>query len=146
MFNFKLRSFLVVSILLLCGITAANAQLVDGNALKIDIPNSFLVRDKVFPAGTYTIARTPDTNDSTTMLILRGENRSIIFDTMQVTSKDVVNETKLVFENVGANYFLNEIWIKGSTTALAIRKTNLQTALVAQAPARRYVVAVEPGL
>ena len=64
MFNLTTKFILAVSVLFIGGVSAASAQLTDGEALKVSVPSAFVVSDKSFPAGVYTIERTPSTNDS----------------------------------------------------------------------------------
>src|SRR5438105_4888082 len=102
MFNLTGKFLLAASVLILGGFTAANAQLANGEGLKVNVANSFTVSDKSFPAGTYTIERTASTADSPSMMIIRGENgEAMIFDTIIGQSNEPAAESELVFESAG---------------------------------------------
>lgn len=133
MFNLTTKFLLVTSFLILGGVSAASAQIGNGSALKVNIPNSFTVKDKNFEAGNYTIERTPSTIDSKSLLILRGDNGDgIVFDTMPATLGKAANDTELVFDAAGGNNILSRILFKGETSAIEIPKTKAQRETSAQ--------------
>ena len=57
MFILKMKIVLAVFALVLGGVTAASAQFNFGSALRVNVPNEFVVEDKVFPAGEYSISK-----------------------------------------------------------------------------------------
>ena len=67
----------------------------NGEALKISVPNAFVVSDKSFPAGVYTVERTPATNDSPTLLVIQ--------DLRQRT-------TALIRNDAGSSHFVAKPW------------------------------------
>ncbi len=147
MFNLKVKFLLAIAILIVGGVSAASAQLVNGNALKFNVTSPFVLKDKSFPAGNYTIARTPSTIDSPTFLILRGDHDVMIFDTMTARSAKVADNTELVFEAVAGINFLTEIRIKGDDVALEIPKTKKQIQSIAQtSPAEHLMLTENTGL
>ena len=68
-----------------------------------------------FPAGEYTVERTPNTADAPSLLILRGE-KSMIFDTMIADSREAADRTELIFENVDGVNYLSAIVVEGTTS------------------------------
>ena len=94
MFNLKAKFMLAAAVLFIGGVSAANAQLVDGSSIKVSVPSSFVLRGETFEAGTYSIERTPITIDSPSLLILRGEGETMIFDTMISNSRTVAENTQ----------------------------------------------------
>ena len=132
MFDLKLKFMLAASILMIAGVTAASAQLSPGAILKFNVASSFILRDQSFPAGNYTIERTPSTIDSPTLMIIRGEHQTMIFDTLSARSAKVADNTELVFDNINGINFLTEIRLKGDDVALEIPKTKNQIKGLAQ--------------
>ena len=127
--------------LVLGGVTAASAQFNFGSALKVNVPNEFVVEDKVFPAGEYSIFPTPSTTDSSTNLILRGRNgRSMIVSTMIARSNDEASSTHLVFDVIDGTHFLSKIWLKGEITANEIPKSRFERQLIATNKQVRQVI------
>ena len=132
MFNLTTRFIFAVSVLILGGVSAASAQLANGEALKVSVPSAFVVSDKTFPAGVYTIERTPSTNDSPSLLIIRGEKgESMIFDTIIGQSNQRADQSELVFESAGGTNYLSKIVIKGDTAVNEIPKTKAQNRKIA---------------
>jgi hypothetical protein len=134
------RSFLVVSLLIVCGVTAANAQWREGSSLNVDIPNSFTLNDKVLPAGKYTIERSPVAES---LLLLRGEGRTMFFSTLPVLSANASKGSKLIFDKVGDSYFLSEIWVSGATAADAIPKSRSQKEAIARNKTTRTTIVAD---
>jgi len=141
MFNFKIKIVLVAFVLVLGGVTAASAQFNFGSALRVNVPSEFVVEDKVFPAGEYSIFQTPSTTDSSTNLILRGRNgRSMIMNTMIARSNEAAMSTHLVFDVIDGTHFLSKIWLKGEITANEIPKSRFERRLIAENKQVRQVV------
>ena len=133
MFNFKIKIVVAAFALVLGGVTAASAQFNFGSALRVNVPSEFVVEDKVFPAGEYSIFQTPSTTDSSTNLILRGRNgRSMIMNTMIARSNEAAMSTHLVFDVIDGTHFLSKIWLKGEITANEIPKSSFERRLIAE--------------
>ncbi len=146
MFNLKAKFLLAAAVLFIGGATAANAQLVNGSTIKVSVPNSFVLRDETFQAGNYTIERTPSTADAPSLLILRGNGNTIIFDTIVSSSNKTSATTQLVFDTVGDTNFLSEILVKGSTIKSAIAKTKSQKKVMSEnASVRNYLTITNTG-
>lgn len=121
----------MAAVLCLAGVTAASAQFNFGSRLKVNIPNEFVIGDKLFPAGNYTIAPTPSTTDSSSTLILRGEKQSMIFSMMPNELANAATDTQLVFNVVDGTPFLSKIVIKGETTGGEIPMGKMEKRLIA---------------
>jgi hypothetical protein len=76
---------------------------------KVEIPFSFSVRDKTFPAGTYTISRV---NQDKTLILIRSEDgrEAVNISTFPVRANEVQKTGKLIFHRYGEVYFLSQIW------------------------------------
>jgi len=135
MSNFT-KSFLAVAVLVLGGFGVANAQLTD-TAIKVNIPEAFVVRGKVFQAGDYKIKRTDSTIDSPSLLVLQGDGGSVIFDTIHSISATAAKDTKLIFEKAGDKLYLSEIWLKGDTVGNQVVGAKAEATRVAIAKAAK---------
>jgi hypothetical protein len=122
---------MAVAVLVLGGFGAANAQLTD-TAIKVSIPEAFVIRGKVFQAGDYKIKRTDSTIDSPSLLLLQGEGQSVMFDTIAAISTTAAKETKLVFEKAGDRLILSEIWLKGDTVGNQVVGAKSEAARIAK--------------
>lgn len=143
MIRYATRIMLTISLLILGGFTAAYAQMNADTILKVKIPNSFVLRDKTYPAGEYTIKPTDDPTDSEYILELSGANGKpiTVFDTVGATVNERPKNTELVFEKIGDQYFLSKIWVKGLTNGNEVEKSNMEKELVAAGqPSEEYDV------
>ncbi|MEQ1643839.1 MAG: hypothetical protein ABL959_10380 [Pyrinomonadaceae bacterium] len=131
MFNLKAKFMLAAALLFLGGVSAANAQLVNGSTINVAVSSPFVLRDKTFDAGVYTIERTPSTIDSPSLLILRGEGETMVFDTILGRSEVAVDNTQLVFETIGGTNYLSAIVVKGNTTKNEIARSKAQARAIA---------------
>jgi hypothetical protein len=131
MFNLKAKFMLAAAVLFIGGVSAANAQLVDGSSIKVSVPSSFVLRGEIFEAGTYTIERTPSTVDSPSLLVIRGEGETMIFDTIVDRTNETAKNTQLVFETIGGTNYLSAIVVKGQTTKNEIARSTAQARAIA---------------
>jgi hypothetical protein len=90
-----------------------------------------VVENKVFPAGDYTIAPTENLADSSSLLILRGEKRSMVFDTISASSTEPSKTTRLIFDVVDGTNYLSQIWLQGEITGMEIPKSKFEKRLIA---------------
>jgi hypothetical protein len=120
----NLRSFfLALTVLLLA--TAAHAQSTNVTAT---IPFDFVVGDHAYSAGDYTVKsmtidgaaiRVDNANESEKGITLSNACRS----------SQPSTGTKLVFQRLGNNYFLYQIWTDGNSTGREFRMSKTQVQL-----------------
>ena len=115
MSKFNLKLMLAALVLSIGAIANVSAQVEPGTVLKFFVGSDFVVNGTSFPAGEYTVERTPNTADAPSLLILRGE-KSMIFDTMIADSRVVADRTELVFANVDGINYLSAITVAGQTS------------------------------
>lgn len=114
MSKLKLKLVAAALILSIGAIANVSAQVEPGTVLRFFVANDFVVNGTAFPAGEYTVERTPSSADSSSMLIIRGEE-SMIFDTIVADSREVADRTELIFENVNGVNYLSTITVAGHT-------------------------------
>jgi hypothetical protein len=115
MYKFNVKLMVAALVLSIGAIANVSAQVVPGTVLRFFVANDFVVNGVSFPAGEYSIERTPNANDSPSLLVIRGE-KSMIFDTMIADSRKVADRTELVFENVDGVDYLSAITVAGQTS------------------------------
>jgi hypothetical protein len=99
----NLRSILAALAVLLMA-TAAHAQT---TKLAATIPFNFVAGDRAYPAGDYTIGA-----DGVVLKISNTEKTEVILSQGCESLTPSAN-TKVVFDRVGDNYFLRQIWVEG---------------------------------
>lgn len=135
MFDHSFKILFAISFLLLGGLVVANAQIENGEALRVDISHPFVVRDKTFPAGKYVITPIEQADGSNHLLKLQAQNgkESAVFDTLEKNLNDPYKHTELVFNHAGDEYVLTEIRVQGEEQANDIPETKSEKREVAVA-------------
>jgi hypothetical protein len=106
----NLRSILLALTVLLLA-TAAQAQTTN---VKASIPFDFVVGDHVYSAGEYTV-KSMSQNSSTIRIDNADESEKGITLSDACSSGRPATGTKLVFQRLGNNYFLYQIWTEGNS-------------------------------
>lgn len=133
MFNNTFKILFAISFLVLGCFTVANAQIENGEALRVDVSHPFVVRDKTFPAGKYTITPLEEADGSTHLLKLQSQEGKefAVFDTMEKNLNEPSRNTELIFNQAGGEYVLTGIQIKGEEQANDIPETKSEKRAVA---------------
>jgi hypothetical protein len=85
---------------------AARSQAVD--KLIVNIPHEFVASGKTLPAGTYTVLRVSDFNNTELSLTSFENHEAILLLSSQV-STTTEDKPALSFERIGDQYFLSKI-------------------------------------
>jgi len=135
MFNNTLKILFAVSFMVLGSFTAANAQLGNGNAIRVTVDHPFVVEDKTFPAGKYTIATIGDFDGSDSILKLQSLNGKefVAFQTIGEELNEPAKSTELIFDRLGDEYILSKIRIAGDIEGTEVEKTRSEKAALAAA-------------
>jgi hypothetical protein len=127
----SLGKLLTLCLLMVGGGLVVHAQIESVPQIYANVPFAFVVGDTRLPAGKYEI-RTPEF-DSPNLLEIRSPNRhtSVFFDTAaaQTRGDKIVKKTELVFDKVGDQYFLSQIWVSGSASGSELPKSRMEKRL-----------------
>ena len=107
----NLRSVLFALTVLLLA-TAAHAQ---STNVKANIPFDFVVGDHAYSAGEYTI-KSMLPSGAAVRIDNADESEKGITLSNACTSAQPATGTKLVFQRLGDNYFLYQIWTEGNSS------------------------------
>lgn len=103
------KQFLILFAGLLLAAGSAYAQ---SSRLVADIPFDFVMGNRTFAAGEYTIR--PAGINGQVLLLQNSDSREIQFFTpIYCSSAQPQDETKLVFNVYGNHYYLSQIWMEG---------------------------------
>jgi hypothetical protein len=120
----NLRSvFLALTVVLLA--TAAHAQQTNVQAT---IPFDFVVGDHAYSAGEYTL-KSLSQSDVAIRIDNSDESEKGITLSNECRSLQPATGTKLVFQRLGNNYFLYQIWTDGNSTGREFRMSKTQVQL-----------------
>ena len=108
----------VFSLLLVLSSASVQAQ---SKRYSINIPFNFIVGQKIFPAGEYTVE--PTRQDSQNVWLLENTNRhfSVVFTTIPVWASVTQDRTKLVFNRYDDQYSLSQICTAGDNSSRELR-------------------------
>jgi len=137
-----LKLSLFAAVLALASTSTLNAQVMDGKA-QINVPFAFQVGTEHFAPGTYTIAML---NGFT--LNVRGAGNAALASMKTDGNGKAMASSKVVFRQVGGQYFLREVWAAGNPDHLVAVETKaekqaqkLEAANRASAPAVEIALA-----
>ena len=140
------KLLLALCLLVVGGGIVANAQVDTVPQIDVKVPFAFVVGDTRLPAGSYEI-RTPE-DTSPDILEIRSVDRrtAVIFDTQSAQSRNdqVEKKTELIFDKVGDQYFLSQIWVAGTASGSELPRSRMEKRLASGniQPERHSVVAV----
>ncbi len=128
----------VLSLLLLAGSALAQTVYIRGN-----IPFDFMVGKATLPSGAYEIRSLGDGPDR--MLLLQGPDghSNAIVSANRIESLKGSDRTKLVFDRVGDQYFLREIWTEGARSGRQFPKSKLESELAMNNSPEHVIVLAE---
>jgi hypothetical protein len=129
------KLFLFAAVIMLGGVLAASAQIAPQSQIKTNVPFSFVVEGKTYPAGSYTFGRLdPAGRGDASQLVMRGpKGVSVIIATITTISTEGAKDTQLVFEKIAGQNFLTQIWGKGDTEGRELVTSQAEKTAIAAA-------------
>ena len=104
-------------------LTATSVDAQSDMHLKVNIPFDFSVREKILPAGEYTVRYVTQG-----VLSIRSVDSDAVqtFMTLSAPANTKPDKSSLVFNRYGDQYFLSTIWRAGDNTGLALRRPHAE--------------------
>ena len=133
-----LKNFTILNLLLMLTAVSVAAQS-ERTRIK-NIPFDFIVGGKTLPAGDYTVE--PNRRDSHKVWLVQSKDghTSALFATMPVRASETQEETKLVFNKYGDQYFLSQIWTAGDNSGRELLMRRQERELAKNTPDRKTIV------
>ena len=108
----------------------------------VNIPFSFTLGDKTFPADQYRVE--PISFSGTTLnsrLLIRSMNgdNSAIVSTLPIQSGEIQDQSKLIFNRYGDQYFLSQVWTSGNSAGRRVRGSRIEEGLAKNSEERQTV-------
>ena len=120
---------LILVLLAAGGAIRANAQALEEGTIEADVPFAFIVGEKTFPAGKYTLKRADATNPGVLEISNEKGRGTIFFEAQPAQANEYPRQTNLVFDKIGDEYFLSEIWASDTNLGYRLPKTNAEKSL-----------------
>jgi hypothetical protein len=137
---------LSLCLLVVGGVVIANAQMDSVPQIEANITFPFTVGDTRLPAGQYRIRITDDNSPDVLELSSVDARTSVIFHTEDAETRGnkIANDSELVFDKVGDQYFLSQIWVAGSATGNQLTRSRMEKRLMSRGsqPEKHSVAAV----
>src|SRR5262245_14237979 len=113
----------ILGLAIIAGASVAQAQII--GRLKSNNPFSFYVRDRMMPAGSYTIA---ELNPGSGLMEIRSDDgkSTDIFLTIEKQEKDARTPTELIFHRYGDTVFLSEVVESGEMDGAFIAESKME--------------------
>jgi hypothetical protein len=113
--------------------------------LKANVPFNFVVTARTLLGGEYTI-RSEKTEPQHELSINAIGQTSRVFlavPCLSLKGEKASNQTKLVFDRYGDQYFLAEIWEKGKSVGLRLPKTRREAEMAKSNSLQQTVIVAE---
>jgi len=117
--------------------SGAQAQ---GLHVRANVPFDFAVGNKLYTAGSYDIQGTAQGNESVILKAEGGRGEGISMSHACSSAKPAAN-TVLVFERMGGEYYLAQIWRAGSDTGTELPKPTREMRLARGGKTEEVVIA-----
>jgi hypothetical protein len=132
----NLRSILLASTVLLLA-TAAQAQTTN---VKASIPFDFVVGDHAYSAGEYTVKSMNQSGVPIRIDNADESEKGIILSNACQKGQPAAGTT-LVFQRLGDNYFLYQVWTKGSSLGREFPRSKVEVQLAKNSEPELVIVA-----
>ena len=112
------RTITTLSLLLVLAAVSVNAQRLSDNSIAVIIPFDFAFGETKLPAGNYTLRRIVLSSSHDRLVIQRADGRggSHTGMTRPNRTSNSQNQSNVIFNRYGDQYFLSQVWIAGSDT------------------------------
>ena len=128
----KQASILLMTLSLLGAMAVGSAYPQSVEKFVVNIPFSFSLGDKTFPAGRYRVE--PISFSGATLnskLVIRstdGDNSTIV-STLPIQASEMQDQSKLIFNRYGDQYFLSQVWTAGNGAGRKVRESRIEQRL-----------------
>ena len=127
----KKQAFMILTTLsLFITLSAVSVYAQSDMRLNVNIPFEFSVRNKVLPAGEYTVTQRVQNAENNLLIRRVDRTASDVFLTIPTRAGTTPNESKLVFNRYGDQYFLSEVWMRGNDTGHELGKPHAEQKLI----------------
>ena len=108
--------------------------------LKADVPFNFVITGRTVPRGEYNIRAESDTH--LLSISAAGQKPSLFLANpcLSLKGMEASQQTKLVFDRYGDQYFLSEIWMKGNRVGHQLQKSRREVEIAQNKTAEQVIV------
>ena len=140
------RLLLMLCFTVFSGAVVAQAQIDSVTRIRADIPFNFTIGDTTLSAGKYELRRVEDLAQNVLEISSVDGRTRVIFDATPAQTRDTrpANQSELIFDKYGDQYFLSQIWVAGSSSGHELAKSRMEKKIagVGNEPNKHSVAAV----
>jgi len=128
------KTITMLRLLLMLAAISVNAQQLSESKITVNIPFEFVIGEKTFPAGQYSLRRIVS-NSSADQLLIHSVDRSVDTPTgitRPNRGSEIQKRSSLVFNRYGDQYFLYQVWTAGSDTGRELFRSRTERNLAKQ--------------
>ena len=124
---------MLIVLFLLAGVTnvPVRAQALIEGSIEADVPFAFIVKETSLPAGKYTFIRLDQTNPLVLEIRSATGHKVVMFEAENAQIAQIPRHPELVFNKVGEQYFLSQIWADDTDIGYQLPKTKAEERLEA---------------
>jgi len=124
-----MKTLLILGFLIGVGDVAARAQALSDGVIEADVSHPFIVKGKTLAAGKYVVKRVDDNNPQVLEIRSANGRKAVIFEAENAQTKEIPHKAELVFDKIGDQYFLSQIWASDTDIGYQLPKTKAQKRL-----------------
>ena len=109
----------------------AQAQTSSPARLTTKIPFEFYVKDRVMPAGEYSVTCLNPTSSNRVLQLSGKDGAGLVIQTGNTLGK-LREDARLVFHRIGNKFFLSQAWLPADNNGLTIQKSRVEKELERQ--------------
>ena len=127
----------IAALALFVTLAAGSAYAQSADRMKVTVPFDFTVSGKTFPAGEYVVRR--GIQGPLVVLAIRSEagKEAAYLATHTVQGGETQQQSKLVFNRYGDQYFLSQAWMWGRSYGDELPRTRRERLLLREIAKRR---------
>jgi frataxin-like iron-binding protein CyaY len=124
----KMITFLAVAMFAMT-LAFAPAHAQSAGSLSVTIPFAFAAAGKTLPAGDYYIRRTLDGARVIVRIESKDGSTSVYAQTHDVQTRQIQDESKLVFNKYGEQFYLSQVWAAGRSSGEELTRSSQERVL-----------------
>jgi hypothetical protein len=120
------KQFISIVVVAACAaiLTVTQVRAQDAGKMTVDIPFSFNIAEKTYPAGDYYVRRNISGAQVNLQLVSNDTSRVVNFSVHPVKAEEIQDHSKLIFNKYGTQLFLSQVWMSGRATGEELAKSN----------------------
>jgi hypothetical protein len=131
---------LIAGLLVWGSFATAQSNFTLTNGAVADVPFDFTVGNQAFPSGQYVV----QVDFEKQVVVIRNDDRKVrIFLSKNDERRQASPKTQLVFHHIGDHFFLNAVWIEGTTAGERLMPGNLETEMARHQTSPAQTIALQ---